>query len=163
MKEILVQYAAYNLWANNRISDAILQLPEEKQQEKIISSFPSIELTLLHLMNVEYIWWQRMKLVENIHIVEASSLTMHQISQKLLDASLQWKEWVDKSITAAFEHEFVYRNSKKEQFKQPVFQMLLHLFNHQTYHRGQIVTMLKQVGVDKIPPTDFIEWSRGKK
>lgn len=163
MKEILVQYAAYNLWANHRLTDAVLQLPEEMQQQKIISSFPSIELTLLHLMNVESIWWQRMKLVENIHIIEASSFTVTQISQKILDASTQWKEWVDKSTTAAFEHEFVYRNSKKEQFKQPVFQMLLHLFNHQTYHRGQIVTMLKQLGVDKIPPTDFIEWSRGKK
>ena len=163
MKEILVQYAAYNLWANHRMTDAVLQLPEEMQQQKIISSFPSIELTLLHLMNVESIWWQRMKLVENIHIIEASSFTVTQISQKILDASTQWKEWVDKSTTAAFEHEFVYRNSKKEQFKQPVFQMLLHLFNHQTYHRGQIVTMLKQLGVDKIPPTDFIEWSRGKK
>ena len=163
MKEILVQYAAYNLWANHRMTDAVLQLPEEMQQQKIISSFPSIELTLLHLMNVESIWWQRMKLVENIHIIEASSFTVTQISQKILDASTQWKEWVDKSTTAAFEHEFVYRNSKKEQFKQPVFQMLLHLFNHQTYHRGQIVTMLKQLGVYKIPPTDFIEWSRGKK
>lgn len=163
MKEILVQYAAYNLWANLRMTDVLLQLPEEMQQQKIISSFPSIELTLLHLMNVESIWWQRMKLVENIHIIEASTFTVTQISQKILDASTQWKEWVDKSTTAAFEHEFVYRNSKKEQFKQPVFQMLLHLFNHQTYHRGQIVTMLKQLGVDKIPPTDFIEWSRGKK
>lgn len=163
MKEILVQYAAYNLWANHRMTDAVLQLPEEMQQQKIISSFPSIELTLLHLMNVESIWWQRMKLVENIHIIEASTFTVTQISHKILDASTQWKEWVDKSTTAAFEHEFVYRNSKKEQFKQPVFQMLLHLFNHQTYHRGQIVTMLKQLGVDKIPPTDFIEWSRGKK
>ena len=163
MKEILVQYAAYNLWANHRLTDAVLQLPEEMQQQKIISSFSSIELTLLHLMNVESIWWQRMKLVENIHIIEASTFTVTQISQKILDASTQWKEWVDKSTTAAFEHEFVYRNSKKEQFKQPVFQMLLHLFNHQTYHRGQIVTMFKQLGVDKIPPTDFIEWSRGKK
>ena len=163
MKEILVQYAAYNLWANLRMTDVLLQLPEEMQQQKIISSFPSIELTLLHLMNVESIWWQRMKLVENIHIIEASTFTVTQISQKILDASTQWKEWVDKSTTAAFEHEFVYRNSKKEQFKQPVFQMLLHLFNHQTYHRGQIVTMFKQLGVDKIPPTDFIEWSRGKK
>ncbi len=139
------------------------QLPDEQQKLQIISSFPSIELTMLHLMNVEYIWWQRMKLVDNIHIIEESSLSVHQISQKLLYLSQQWKGWIEKSTTAAFEHEFVYRNSKKEQFKQPVFQMLLHLFNHQTYHRGQLVTMLKQLGVEKISPTDFIEWSRGKK
>jgi uncharacterized damage-inducible protein DinB len=40
--------------------------------------------------------------------------------------------------------------------------MLLHLFNHNTYHRGQLVTMLRQLGMDKIPATDFIVWSRKK-
>lgn len=163
MKEILLQYATYNLWANKRLSEAILQLPVEKVKEHLISSFSSIELTLLHLMNVEYIWWQRLKLVENLNIFDENTLTPEELIQKLLHFSSQWKDWIEKSTTAAIEHEFVYRNSKKEQFKQPVFQMLLHLFNHQTYHRGQIVTLLKQLGVQKIPATDFIEWSRGKK
>jgi uncharacterized damage-inducible protein DinB len=40
--------------------------------------------------------------------------------------------------------------------------MLLHLFNHGTYHRGQLVTMLRELGIEKIPPTDFIVWSRRK-
>ncbi|MGZ3851281.1 MAG: DinB family protein [Flavisolibacter sp.] len=40
--------------------------------------------------------------------------------------------------------------------------MLLHAFNHGTYHRGQLVNMLRQLGVDKIPGTDFIAWSRRK-
>lgn len=163
MKEILLQYATYNLWANKRLSEAILQLPVEKVKEQLISSFSSIELTLLHLMNVEYIWWQRLKLVENLNIFDENTLTPEELIQKLLHFSSQWKDWIEKSTAAAIEHEFVYRNSKKEQFKQPVFQMLLHLFNHQTYHRGQIVTLLKQLGVQKIPATDFIEWSRGKK
>lgn len=163
MKEILLQYAAYNLWSNKRITDAILQISAEKIKQPLISSFPSIELTLLHLMNVEYIWWQRMKLVENLHVIEEKTLSIEQISHKLLELSLQWKNWVEKSTQAALEHEFVYRNSKTEQFKQPVFQTLLHLFNHQTYHRGQIITLLKNIGVEKIPATDFIVWSRGKK
>ena len=40
--------------------------------------------------------------------------------------------------------------------------MLLHLFNHQTFHRGQLVTMLRQNGIEKIPATDFIVFSRTK-
>ncbi len=40
--------------------------------------------------------------------------------------------------------------------------MWLHLFNRQTYHRGQIITRLRQNGIDKIPATDFIVFSRGK-
>jgi uncharacterized damage-inducible protein DinB len=43
-----------------------------------------------------------------------------------------------------------------------VYQILLHLANHNTYHRGQLVNMLRQLGVEKIPQTDFVVWSRKK-
>jgi uncharacterized damage-inducible protein DinB len=61
------------------------------------------------------------------------------------------------------DHVFQYYNSKREYFKQPIFQMLLHVFNHGTYHRGQLVNMLRQLAVEKIPQTDFIVFSRTKK
>lgn len=162
LKEILVQYATYNLWANQRLINTINNLPEDVADAAIINSFSSIKKTLQHLNVVEFIWWQRLKLVESILPLEEKNQSAKEIGKELLSYSLQWKEWVEKSTVAAFEHEFVYRNSKKEQFKQPVYQMLIHLFNHQTYHRGQLVTMLRQVGIDKIPATDFIEWSRKK-
>ena len=162
MKELLVQYATYNLWANQQLINTINNLPEDVADTTITSSFSSIKKTLQHLNVVEFIWWQRLKLVESILPLEEKNQTTKEIGKELLSYSLQWKEWVEKSTVAAFEHEFVYRNSKKEQFKQPVYQMLIHLFNHQTYHRGQLVTMLRQVGIDKIPATDFIEWSRKK-
>ena len=162
MKELLVQYATYNLWANQQLINTINNLPEDVADTTITSSFSSIKKTLQHLNVVEFIWWQRLKLVESILPLEEKNQSAKEIGKELLSYSLQWKEWVEKSTVAAFEHEFVYRNSKKEQFKQPVYQMLIHLFNHQTYHRGQLVTMLRQVGIDKIPATDFIEWSRKK-
>jgi uncharacterized damage-inducible protein DinB len=40
--------------------------------------------------------------------------------------------------------------------------MMLHVFNHGTYHRGQLVNMLRQLGIEKIPPTDFSVWSKKK-
>ncbi len=162
MKELLVQFAAYNLWANQQLAKLIDNLDEGLADKEIISSFSSIRLTLQHLRDVEWIWWQRLKLVETIFPLEEKKQTIPEINKDLISYSTQWKEWIDKSTVAAFEHEFLYRNSKKEQFKQPVYQMLLHLFNHQTYHRGQLVTMLRQLGINKIPATDFIEWSRRK-
>ncbi|MBS1734314.1 MAG: DNA polymerase, partial [Bacteroidetes bacterium] len=71
-------------------------------------------------------------------------------------------EWVDLATEAALEHEFIYRNTKKEQFKQPVSEVLHHIFNHATYHRGQLVTMLRQVGVKDIPGTDLVLFLRKK-
>lgn len=162
MKEIFVQYANYNLWANQTMVNIIHQLGEGKDVAEITSSFNSIKMTVKHLHVAEFIWWQRLKLVENISLPEEKNQSTIEICKDLLSTSVQWKEWVEKSHSIVFEHEFTYRNSKKEQFKQPVYQMLLHLFNHQTYHRGQLVTMLRQVGMDKIPSTDFMEWSRKK-
>lgn len=162
MKEIFVQYANYNLWANQTMVNIIHQLEEGKDVAEITSSFNSIQMTVKHLHIAELIWWQRLKLVENISLPEEKNQSTIAICKDLLSTSAQWKEWVEKSHGIVFEHEFTYRNSKKEQFKQPVYQMLLHLFNHQTYHRGQLVTMFRQVGLEKIPSTDFMEWSRRK-
>ncbi|MGB3005447.1 MAG: DinB family protein [Chitinophagaceae bacterium] len=39
----------------------------------------------------------------------------------------------------------------------------MHVFNHAAYHRGQLINMLRQLGVKKLPATDFIIWSRNKK
>ncbi len=66
MKELLQQYAAFNVWANQKITDAILLLPEEKINAEIISSFPTMYKTVLHLLDAESIWWQRLKLQEHI-------------------------------------------------------------------------------------------------
>jgi uncharacterized damage-inducible protein DinB len=41
-----------------------------------------------------------------------------------------------------------------------VVDVFLHVLNHGTYHRGQLVNMLRQLGIEKIPQTDFIVWSR---
>ncbi len=162
MKQIFEEYASYNLWANQKMIDVILTLPEETVKKTVASSFNSLQLTLLHLWNTESIWLQRLKLVETIQAPGNTDSLIQEIAADLLAQSIQWQNWVKKSTLAALEHEFIYRNSKKQQFKQPVYQMLLHLFNHSTYHRGQLVTILRQSGVEKIPNTDFIALSRGK-
>ena len=49
MKEMLTQYATYNIWANNDLLKLILNLSEEQQQQEITSSFSSLYKTILHL------------------------------------------------------------------------------------------------------------------
>lgn len=163
MKEILVQLAAYNIWANQALLSTIEALPEEKQKAEMKSSFPSLMATALHMWHAESIWWQRMKLYERlISPSENFNGNMKDVSTGLLQQNKQWHDWIINAQEHMFTHEFIYYNSKKEKFKQPVFQMLLHTFNHGTYHRGQMVTMLRELNIDKIPPTDFIIWSRKK-
>ena len=161
MKQLLLQYAAYNSWANKIITDKLKELSEEQLNREIVSSFPSLYKTVLHLMDVESIWWQRLKLAEHVEWPGKNfNGSFDELSKMLLQLSRQWEEWVRNANEANITHVFAYQNSKKEQFKQPVYEMLLHLFNHQTFHRGQVVNMLRQLGIEKILPTDFIVFSR---
>ena len=164
MKSIFKQYAAYNKWANQKLIETISQLNDLQQREEIVSSFPGIFKTLLHMLDAESIWWQRLKLAEQIERPsDHFSGNFSDLQKKLLLQSELWYEWVVNASDNQLQHVFAYQNNKREQFKQPVNEVLLHLFNHGTYHRGQLVTMLRQLGIDKIPATDFIVWSRSKK
>jgi uncharacterized damage-inducible protein DinB len=163
MKEILQQFAAYNIWANQKIMEVIQALPEEKQLAEVTSSFNSLYKTVLHMWDAESAWWQRMKLQERVVIPsENFKGSMKDVISGLMQQSNQWLEWISSASDIALDHVFQYQNSRKEQFKQPVYQMVLHVMNHGTYHRGQLITMLRQLGVEKLPPTDFIVWSRKK-
>src|SRR5437868_12761282 len=163
MKELLLQYSTYHIWANQLMVDAVNQLPEEKQKQTVISSFNSLYKTLLHMWDADSTWWQRIKLQERIvHPSTDFKGSTKELGNNLLNQDKLWNEWISNAQEHMFQHVFQYQNSKREQFKQPVFQMLLHLFNHGTYHRGQLVTILRQLGLEKIPNTDFIAWSRKK-
>lgn len=164
MKQLLKQYAAYNIWANKRITERISQLPDKQINKEIASSFPSLYKTILHMTDVESIWWQRIKLSEHVESPSKNFKgNFEELSKNLLKLSKQWEEWIDNTSEINLSHVFAYQNSKREHFKQPVYEVILQLFNHQTYHRGQIVTMFHHLAVDKIPPTDFIVFSRTKK
>ncbi|HEY8687911.1 MAG TPA: DinB family protein [Chitinophagaceae bacterium] len=162
MKQLLQQYAAYNVWANKRIVETAKFLPQEQINKEIVSSFSSVYKTVLHLMEVENVWWERLKLIEHTTLSGWFSGNFDELSKKLLELSQQWHNWIQNANEVNITHVFAYQNSKNEYFKQPVYEMLLHLFNHQTFHRGQLVTMFRQLGLDKIPPTDFIVFSRKK-
>jgi len=163
MKELLRQLAAYNAWANQKLCEVLITLPEELLKQEMPSSFSSIHLTLLHMWDAESIWWQRMKLQEVVvppgtnfsgRTAEAALGLLHQ--NKL------WEEWILSVNEMGLEHVFSYYNTKRELFKQPIYQVVLQVMNHGTYHRGQLVNMMRQLGQQKIPQTDFITWSRKK-
>jgi uncharacterized damage-inducible protein DinB len=162
MKELLQQYAAYNIWATKLLTDRISKLTEEEINKEIISSFPSLYKTVQHMWLAEEVWWKRLKLTENI-VLESAAFTgtFNEMVDTLAKQSLQFKDWIDGATENQLAHVFAFVRNK-EQHKMPVYQMLHHVFNHASYHRGQLVTMLNQLGADKIPGTDFSTFSKGK-
>lgn len=163
MKHLLRQSAAYNIWANQQIFDCIGKLSELQVNQEMVSSFSSLQKTVIHMWNAEAIWWQRLKLEEKIVVPgDDFSGNFTELTALVNKQSILWRDWVDGATEAQMRHVFFYRNSKREEFKQPVYELLLHLMNHGTYHRGQLVTMLRQLGAKEIPQTDFAVFCRKK-
>ncbi|MBL0355722.1 MAG: DinB family protein [Chitinophagaceae bacterium] len=163
MKELLTQYASFNVWAHQKMLETISTLNDEQIHKEIVSSFPSIYKTVLHLLDAESIWWQRLKLQEHVERPgESFDGTFAELQKKLLQQSTLFQEWVSNATEMQLLHVFAYMRNK-EQHKEQVCQMLLHLFNHNSYHRGQLVTMLRQLGVTKIHSTDFNGYLRSNK
>lgn len=164
MKELLKQYAAYNIWATKLITEQILKMPEEKHFAEVPSSYSNLYQTVLHMWDAEVIWWQRLKLQEKINIpTHYFKGSLQDVVNELLKQSRQWDEWIENATDRSIEHVFEYQTFQGEFYKQPTWQMLLHVFNHASYHRGQLINMLRQLGVKKLPATDFAIWSRNKK
>lgn len=164
MKELLSKYVAYNLWANGILADLILKLPTGNVFKEMPSSFKTIQETIFHMCSAEYIWRQRMMLAERIiPLNEDLKNDTPALCKELINQSNQLNKWVSGKNELALTHVFQYKNSQGEFFKQPVNEVLLHVCNHATYHRGQLVNMLRQLGFEKIPQTDFSFWSRSKK
>ncbi len=161
MKQLLTSFAAYDLWANEKLLQPILSLTEEQQEQEINSSFSSIHKTCLHVWDASSIWWQRMQGYTQIVVPSLSfNPTMKEVANGILSQGEQWIEWLKGQDLDEINEELIYKNLKGETFRQAKNEILLHLFNHGTYHRGQLVTMLRQVGMERIPQTDYIVYAR---
>ena len=161
MKQLLEQYAAYNVWANNKMIDAINLLSHEQQHKEIESSFNSLYKTVFHVWGAEFNWWNRMQKGPQISRVEDvfnGSMKELCIAWNALDE--QWLDLINDISEDSLNEKLNYRSMKGDPFSEEVYLIIQHLFNHNTYHRGQLVTMLRQVGSEKIPNGDFIAWVR---
>ena len=164
MKALLQQLTAYNLWAHQKIITCMLLQDENIWHQQTPSSFDSLYKTVVHLWDAETVWWQRVKLQERIIVPSKNSTaSFTEVCNSLLQQSTAWEQWVKAATELALQHVFLYTNSQKEQFKQPVYEVIMHVCNHSTFHRGQLVTMLRQLGVTTLPQTDFSYWCRGQK
>lgn len=163
MKKLFEQYAAYNMWANHKIIFTIEQLDPELWYRKTPSSFDSLYKTILHVWDADSIWWQRMRLHEKMVIPSANfDPSLKDACNGWLHQSMQWETFIksEEFNEEVISSNLMYKNLKGEQFQQPVYEVLLHVFNHATYHRGQLITMLRALEVTNLPATDFIVWSR---
>lgn len=162
MKQLLDSYTQFNYWANQKMLTAIeKQLTENQLDMPIVSSFDSIRKTIYHLWDAESIWMKRWNGLP-IEGWPSKHFTgnFQQCKKELLENSLALAEFVGKMPEEKMNDYFHFRLMNGTEGKSMYWQSFLHVFNHGTYHRGQLVTMMRQAGATEVPQTDYIAYSR---
>jgi uncharacterized damage-inducible protein DinB len=150
----------YNAWANRRILDSCDALPEDQFTQNLRSSFPSVRETLAHIAAAQWIWterWHGNSPTAPPDWYKAAGRAA--LREKLVELDRNLIEFISRLGPADLERVTEYRNMSGQPSAQPLWQPLQHLANHGTYHRGQIVTMLRQLGA-VAPHTDLIVFYR---
>lgn len=158
MKENILKYARYNQWANEKLVHIIKTQAAELLEKEIASSFNTIKKTMLHMADAEYIWHARLTnsapdaMPGKAPNAGTDSLA---VTNKMLVAFIETK---DESF---FSGSTSYKSLKGEAYTSNNYSILWHVFNHGTFHRGQIITMLRNGGFGgRLDQTDFIAFER---
>lgn len=152
----------YNYWAKARIMSVVERLTEEQFTKNLGSSHSGIHGTLVHIVGAEHIWLSRWIGKSEFKLLDPKDYPTRAIMQEKWDEVEQrMGEFVGSLTETDLSNVVTYRTTEGKQFSNPLWQMMQHMVNHSTYHRGQVVTMLRQLGVRPIG-TDLITFYREK-
>lgn len=149
------RYAAYDLWANTRFAERLSREPENVIDAPLRSSFPSLRATLMHMRNAENAWRQRsLGEAQRWPAEESDDLST------FLKHVTGMRDHVRGLDTRALLEVVTYKDLRGNEHRQPRHDMFMHCFNHSTYHRGQLVTMMRELGLEEIPASDLVVFQR---
>ena len=147
---------SYTEWANARFLECVRGLSEEQFTQHIPSSFPTIRDTLGHMVFAEWLWLQRWKGESPTSRPEwTKEPSLETLETQLRAVERERTELVDSLTDEDVRREFPYRNMAGEPYSALLGELMAHVVNHGTYHRGQLTTMLRQVGATP-PSTDLV-------
>jgi uncharacterized damage-inducible protein DinB len=147
-----VQLHQFNIWANEKVFEHLKTLPSEFYRKETKSVFPSVSAVLVHMYQVDYVWLKAMK-GENFHDIVA---TLGQLTDDLQAASLDEMELKFMELSRKYDS---FISSQKNITSQTTIHhphfgtlesnyadLIQHVVNHGTYHRGHISAILNQLG-----------------
>jgi uncharacterized damage-inducible protein DinB len=151
---------AYTDWANDRILGAIGSLSEEQFTREIVSSYSSIRDTLAHIAFGEWIWlqrWMGRSPRESPEWTKAPAFDL--LRDRMHEIAADRRVYLGGLHDETVESTISYVSTEGDPFTMPLGGVLMHCANHSTYHRGQLVTMLRQVGATP-PNMDYSRFLR---
>jgi uncharacterized damage-inducible protein DinB len=153
----------YHYWARDRLLDALEPLTPDQLNRDLGSSFKSIRETIVHTYAAEWAWHSRW---------QGHSPTALLPDDQFPDLAAVRRAWsqhegdmrafLDGSGEDGVSRVIEYKLLSGEAGASPLWQMLQHVVNHASYHRGQVTTMLRQLGATPAKPMDMIAYYRTK-
>jgi uncharacterized damage-inducible protein DinB len=150
---------AYNSWANNRVFDAVAQLPSDQYMQDMKSSHGGIHGTLVHTVGAEKVWLERFTGEPQPFLSQNPPKSLAELKTIWEKVGYDYAKWLgsmtDKKLTGTF----TMKTLKGDTFTHVFWHAFQHVVNHSSYHRGQIITMLRQLGAKPVS-TDLILFYR---
>jgi uncharacterized damage-inducible protein DinB len=162
-KKYYIELAEYNIWANNLIHSWCEALTDEQWSMPIENSFKGINNTALHILAAEFIWHERLTHVEK------TTWLAYTIEPQKEDVLARWKQasanllhFVQNITEEDLFTPLMFKRINGEEQSLLLYQVFSHVFNHSTYHRGQLITMMRQAGFTGVSSTDLLTFYRNK-
>jgi len=158
--ELLRLLFLYNQWADRRMVDACSALSNEQFTRDLGSSFRSVRDTLVHLYGAEWVWNERIEGRSPTSLVAGTGFPdLASVRTKLEEMDNFYIEYVSRLTPQDLERVIHYKSFAGDEFSNPLWQTLHQLTNHASYHRGQLTTLLRQLGAKPVT-TDLIAYYR---
>jgi len=147
----------YSEWANARVLEAAGKLPPEELLRDVQISHKSILGTFLHVAGAEWIWLERWQGNSPVGPDVWSGWTpgdarsLQQVQEKWQPIVRRRNAYLERISDADLAGELAYTRFTGEAYSLPLVHQMQHVVNHATLHRGQIVGMIRQLGI--VPPT----------
>jgi uncharacterized damage-inducible protein DinB len=153
----------YHYWARNHVLDAAAALDPDQLTRDLRSSFPSVRETLVHTYAAERVWFLRFNGESPTSMPGVEALTTIDALREAWSAlELQVRAFVDALGDEGLRRTFPYRLFSGAAGTSTYAQALQHLVNHASYHRGQVTTMLRQLGAAPPRSMDLVAFYRSR-
>jgi len=151
----------YHYWARDRLLEAIERLTSEELNRDLGSSFKSIRETVVHTYAAEWAWhsrWQGQSPTALLTSEAFPDVTSIRVAWTGHEAKM--RAFLEALGEAGISRVIEYKLLSQQPGSSPFWQMLQHVVNHASYHRGQVTTMLRQLGAQPAKSMDMIAYYR---
>ena len=149
----------YSAWASQRMLDAASKLTAEELSRDFKTADQNVANTLAHAFAADRIWLQRIEGTVRNTFIDDRDRQFGTLKTEWPALQQSWKQWAapltDKDVVAKIS----YKDLKGNPYETPLWQILLHVVNHATHHRGQVSGFLRAMGHTP-PPLDLIAFYR---